>query len=346
MEVQTKTINKPVTNQNLGRRTASSDPSLGDRYFYPEATWTNQSMIDTHFCPGLGSENLNSLGFYTFDGSILPEPLLMPDCFYDSTIEIGFVSLYNLIFMGSTTYPDPLVRLGMRGITLSAALIANSRFTGPNGEPYTPQWDQVFAALPAVYRLAIINTNLQGSLPTALPAALKTGFLLSSNRISGTIPPTLLSNLPATSIGFTLDLSNNLLDGEIPSTLFDSLPYSSLASLTIALDGNAFTGSLPRFSQAFAQLKTFKYTAANSSFTGGAQALLSSSGFTGGVLTSFYLDASQNTISGDFPTSVFASNYGLTTSFYLAMNNNQISGAMPTDLMSTFTSSLSSYVPV
>lgn len=357
LEAQTKTIKKigSLDTSNLARPISATDPAAADArrsagrsgiskrlFFYPDATWTNQTMVDT-FCAQLSSDY--DLLFATFDGVPLPEPLLMPDCFYDRPeITFTYYTLYSLIFQGNETYPDPLVRLGLRTSNSLGTLISNSRFAGPNGEPYIVQWDNVFPTMPVLRRLVITNSQLQGVLPTSIPAAMTGAFILTSNLLSGPVPATLLSNLPSSATGFTLDLSKNAFSGEIPSTLFDTLPYASLTSLTVALDGNSFSGNLPPFAQPFTQLTTFKYTAANASFSGGAQTLFSSSGFPNGGLTSFYLDASNNAITGAFPASAFASNYASTASFYLAMNNNGMTGSLPNGMMSSFTSNLASYV--
>ncbi|GAB2285339.1 hypothetical protein Dimus_019793 [Dionaea muscipula] len=79
------------------------------------------------------------------------------------------------------------------------------------------------------------NNNIGGSIPSSLPASIRS-FFLSDNNLTGSIPSSISSLTQLTG----LKLNDNHLTGEIPDA-FQSL--SSLANLDLA--NNKFTGQLP-----------------------------------------------------------------------------------------------------
>ena len=103
--------------------------------------------------------------------------------------------------------------------------------------------------LTSLHAFDVANTSLSGTLPTALPFETLVYFFVSNTSISGTIPTTLCMN--ATRL-LTLALDSNHITGTIPSDL------SGLTSLKLlSLHTNRLSGTLPSMLAQFVQMQYF-----------------------------------------------------------------------------------------
>ena len=99
--------------------------------------------------------------------------------------------------------------------------------------------------------LQLISCGLSGTLPAqlyrSLPDFTLSGFsalLLDQNKLNGTIPSTFLPGIDFRYISsYSFSVANNRLSGSIPSNLFAG-NWSQIATLSVQLDNNLFTGPL------------------------------------------------------------------------------------------------------
>ena len=182
---------------------------------------------------------------------VLGPKFLLPECFFNSS-QLVSISLYSVIVQASASFADPFERLAMAMNKASTTMIAISfsTFLPPTDTdttPIGPNWEEFLGYFPILEQVLLPNNNLGGTLPEKLPSSIRT-FSLYKNRVSGSIPPTLLqdyvsitSSLPQT---YVWQLGLNNLTGTIPPSLLTSVPAYSTIFLT--LDGSGITGTIPR----------------------------------------------------------------------------------------------------
>ena len=148
----------------------------------------------------------------------------------------------------SGTIPDDLFfsnSLGKRHISQNEKVDVSKRsFRESKVEP-TADASYLIATLQWVVNLD--SNMLQGSLPATLfmpaffsPDLADSAFTASSNRLSGTMPPNLLSSYPNTAaLGVTVRLDKNQISGSLPAACL------STASLTFSATENLLNGTIP-----------------------------------------------------------------------------------------------------
>jgi Leucine-rich repeat (LRR) protein len=163
-----------------------------------------------------------------------------------------------------------------------------------------------------VRSLDLSSNNLTGSLPPELGSlATLTSLGLYNNQLSGEIPPELgnLTNLT------WLGLYNNQLSGEIPSEL------GGLTNLeTLDLNSNQLTGEIPPDLGGLANLTGLWLY--NNQLSGGIPRKL------GGLTNLTWLGLHENQLSGGIPRKLG----GLTNLTWLGLHENQLSGGIPRQL--------------
>lgn len=227
--------------QQAGRSLLTgAEDSAYDVVLQPDATWSNASFA-SWLCGNL-----------TATASLKVSPtssllLLLPPCFYDSSVHITTLSLARILLIGnSETHSDPLIRLGLAlGSSLKDLSLDSCTLVTASGAFYTADnWQNVFVSMPSITSFKLTASGLTGALPGSIPARV-TLFALSGNALSGSIPSTLLANFESTATTLVLDLSGNRLEGAIPPTLFDSLRFDSITTFSVSLANNGLSGTIP-----------------------------------------------------------------------------------------------------
>lgn len=267
----------------------------------------------------------------------LPVHFLLPDCAYSSAAVLLGFTLPNVIVVGSAEYPDPIVRLktsptfaSLRAITLQIGSFYNA-----DGTPY--QWDlsAFFTSFPALNSISAVLVNMNCPLPASLPSGIAV-VILSRVGLTGSIPSTLLSGR-ASATQLTLNLDSNSLEGSIPPTLLDDIPLNNVVFtyLSISLSGNRLEGSIPNTlfgGRVLASVATIFLDVSNNMLTGSPGAWMESGQFLNGVLQRFTILLSGNRLSGPISSNWFPAAFSATSYWMWNMDKNQISGSIPSDL--------------
>lgn len=203
------------------------------------------------------------------------------------------------------------------------------------------------------YEFNFGNNQLTGSIPAnffAYPSgfSMLQGFYvyLNDNRLSGTLPPSLL--LPFEQqylVLFTLDLSGNMLSGSIPTQLIAREIVESYTSFfTLSLARNGLEGSIPP--TLFANLTgmaAFNFDASSNKLSGTLPTNLFPNGMTltsnNGAM-SLKLDLANNSLTGSIPNGLLAlsSLANGPSPVWLSVSDNQLSGTIPSSLFNDFDS--------
>lgn len=103
-------------------------------------------------------------------------------------------------------------------------------------------WTNTVLNEPSMINLDFSDNNLEGTLPSYMNSLAVSSYTLnlSSNKLTGTVPHTLLESSSIFS-SYYLFLDNNQLSGALPS----NLSMGSLCSITVSLASNKITGTLP-----------------------------------------------------------------------------------------------------
>lgn len=185
------------------------------------------------------------------------------------------------------------------------------------------------------------SNALTGTVPTGLigteyPYSMHRIIDLHGNKLSGTIP-TIRGN--ASLIWLELSLASNSFSGTIPATLISQLP-SKLQILELDLSNNAFGGSI---TEAFFEPFTVNATTDTRILYLG----LAKCGLSGtipsnmlGSLSTLQVSLDNNAFTGTVPSSLFV-NDSLTSQFSLSAVNNKLSGGLSFPALSpSYTASL------
>lgn len=196
------------------------------------------------------------------------------------------------------------------------------------------------------FYISIKNNLLTGSIPDRwisfldMNSPLTTlSILLDSNRLTGTIPSTMLYGVNANGIiALTVTLSNNYFFGNFPdSSLFAPFAYNSTTFrfLTLKIDNNRLNGTLPAVLFAAgpqSALTNFQVTATLNSLSGSLPASFLTT--LPGVSNLLGLDFEKNALSGTVPSGwVIGANFTKTKTFKLNLASNRLSGTPFADLL-------------
>ncbi|MCO5585794.1 hypothetical protein L7F22_039730 [Adiantum nelumboides] len=147
---------------------------------------------------------------------------------------------------------------------------------------------------------------------------------LSKNNLEGMLP-TSFSNLTGLNL---LDLSFNKFGGNIPSTLCNVSTKSH--GYAISLSANQFLGTIPTCLVAGISASSVMLDISNNlNLSGSLPPSVWSGLITGTFIYSFYLDVSNNQISGSLPASII---YNQTVSVFVDASYNKLSGSLPSNL--------------
>ena len=287
----------------------------------PNPSWSNETFA-TYFCGNLSAETKQFSWNRPNNHTVR---FLIPDCFFDSTATLTNFAGNQFILMGSTQYPDPLVRLGTAFPSLTSLIFQYGSLLNADGSPYLCDWTNAFNALPALSDVRIISVPFNCPLPSTLPSNIFS-FALTDAGITGTIPSGLLS-ARTTTFSYTVDLSSNRLQGTIPSSLLSGIPleYSGLSALELSLYKNNLTGSIPEdlFGNRSFAGTVLDLNFSNNKLNGSAGAWMTQFR-TGGKLASFKVNLSRNQLSGSTSSNWFPSVFS--DSWVWLMSDNQVTG--------------------
>ena len=271
----------------------------------PEEGWTNSTFAND-LCSKMSSNTTSVRVFSEF-----AVRFLLPDCFFSaSTASLSLVSLFEVIIVGNSAWPNPFTRLA-KATNGSDITVLSSTFLYYNGSTNVqPDWDVFFASLPFLTKLAITESGVAGTLPNSLPS--KVIYLaLSQNNLVGSIPATLFSNYSSSSSVFRLGcvMTSNQLSGTLPSSLFTSLPANT--ELSISFNRNQISGTIPKDFLAITQSSSMRI---------------------------INLDLSENSITDTFPTNLWG--FPLSMPRLVVLNiifsNNVLTGTIPSTWFSQY----------
>ena len=308
-------------------------------------SWTNESFA-SEVCSKVTGD---TMAFST--SSLTSLRFLLPDCIF-AFGSIKSFGVTNLILQGNSTFPDPFDRLAT---ALNASEVFGISFMHSSFVPFTqsspslyaPNWNNLFARYPIMRSLGIQNCSIGGSLPSSLPSALMT-LALSDNSLDGTIPSTLFINyadiVSAAPKTFICFLNRNRLTGSIPATLLASLPSQS--GLSLDLSSNQLTGTIPSTLLNISQsATTLLFKAESNPFP--AQAIPNDLwGLPASMPSLNYLGIylSKTNLSGTIPSTWIAGySFSILDSLVLRFLDCKISGGLPSGLFPGYAPMLSGY---
>lgn len=177
------------------------------------------------------------------------------------------------------------------------------------------------------------NNSLNGSIPTSLFADLEfTGAYLvsidfSDNEIEGSLPSSLFGDKFWNVQSVSLNLGNNRLTGTIPATLLSTNGGGLLSSLTLRLNGNQLQGLTPALYNNIApslKIASLYLDFAKNQLVGPFTSVdLPPASMAVSTLT---LDFASNFLVGTLPSALFATSSPVTTTVFLGLSRNRLSG--------------------
>ena len=251
---------------------------------------------------------------------------VLPDCVFADLNWLLLKIDGNVIIQGNATTPDPFERL-LALSKVTQLFLTGVRFVNPartyvhGSYPYTIDWTSFFSKMPSITDLLLDSTQLTGSLPSSLPAALRSASFVQ-NSLNGTIPATLFQSTAST---MKFDASFNSLTGTIPSGLF-AVPASGLASLTASFASNRLSGTIPVDLIDTAVESEFRVSFQNNTLTGTIPTNLLVN------LRAVFpnLDLSSNQLTGTIPGDIITPLYTtLAFTFVFNVSRNQLNGSIP-----------------
>ena len=243
-----------------------------------------------------------------------------PTSFFGSAISGKLTSLtatFALNRLSGTLSSSFFSTYNMSAISTFVLDLSSNQFSG-SFDPAASVLSWTFTQGTALSTLSLnLNNNtLNGSLPSSLlpsgvsvPDTIKITIDASLNNLSGTLPQSLLSNIPsATTLVFRA--ASNRLEGEIPSNWFSGMPMTKLTSFTLSFSNNTLSGS------PFGALFTIP---------------------TGNILAAYSLNLAQNQFLAEIPNN-FCENCQLTTAAtariaVINLAGNRIYGSVPDSLL-------------
>ena len=231
---------------------------------------------------------------------------LVPSCLTNAS-PLNLFNAQRLIIQSFDALPANLGTIILQSVTFA--------YDSASGYALTPEshidWDQLWFHFSNLRYLSITNSGLEGTLPAQLPGRMYS-FSLSSNSLTGSIPPGLLSDVvkttsPAVGFSLTLQLSNNpSLSGPIPSSLFSGYT-ASYHSLYLDLASTSLSGTIPPL--LFHPLQGASFS-----------------------LVTVLLNGCK--LSGALPSVLFPENFAaLPAGFQIYLNGNDLDGSIPSSLL-------------
>lgn len=338
-------------------------------YLYPNASWTD-SILSEQLCSQLGP---NTTEVVLDDENGAWPQLTLPACFWDVSSHITHFESYGpLRIVGSGQageQSDPLLRFSSGLVVLNlenATLVDPVSGNGADGSAFTPNWNAFLGARPSLAYLYLIRSNINGVLPTSIPAELATLDLshnaingsisslflkdslfyfpwinLAGNKISGSIPADLFTNLAVNVSHIIFDVSHNELIGSLSSDLFTSSPaVTEMLTLELALSGNNLQGSIPELllNASFLSLHTLRLKLDQNHFSGSISPCFFAA--LAPALNQLELNLGGNDLTGSIPNFFGCSSVALQSLWVATFNfsDNALYGSIPNALMpnSTF----------
>lgn len=304
----------------------------------PASDWSNDTFAG-YLCERLNS-TVSSVTISDSVGSLW----LFPDCGYLQLGTVEALNAFGILFIGNSTEPDPLVRLG-RAISHSStgSLIISGcvfkTYETDSLSTFDINWPNTFDAFPPMVQYYFEDTNLgsgSASLPARLPNTL-VYFSVANCGLTGTIPATLFELYATVSPNLRtlfVNLDQNAFSGTIPATMFSGLTLTDLNSFTIRASSNKLSGNIPAtlFSGSLSSLSSLVVDLSSNALFGPVGNLFASTSFDCSKMTSASVTLSNNFLSGQLPL-WFTSNCSILTNLALRLSNNSITGSIPQTLL-------------
>ena len=203
-------------------------------------------------------------------------------------------------------------------------------------------WKELWGRFPSLRTLSIYFSGLTGSLPDALPSTIAS-FAVPDNYLSGTIPPTILSNVINTTAdvsAYTLQigLSNNRLSGTIPESLFSGYRTTQAMFNGLAIDFQANTALSGTISPSLlyplqsASFSVFSFSFGSTSLNGS----LPDNFIPSGLLRPqgiFSLSLVRAKLSGSIPSAMLGNLTSFSQFFLSLSGNTALTGSLPQSLL-------------
>lgn len=197
-----------------------------------------------------------------------------------------------------------------------------------------------FSASVSSLEIDLSSNGLSGSIPStlfqveALRDLVMVNFELAHNNLEGSIAADWLSHELGNIVSLSLNVSSNRLNGTIDPSLFSEL--ESLVDLSLDASKNRLSGPIPSFwsSMNSTALASVNFDFSHNEITDTiGTALVPPSTSDGPQFVTW--DLSSNSISGPLPSALMGSSPSDLISIKLFLQNNSISGALPSGLFST-----------
>ena len=234
----------------------------------------------------------------------------------------------------------------LQSLFLSTALfVPNSTSSYGYDSSGNLAWPDIWSRFPSLNTLAITASRLT-SLPESLPNGIVFFEVSSNAQDLGGIPPDLLQNYHAISTisSLAIVLTSARLSGTIPESLLEPLREVAIESFEISLTSNALIQSIPP--SFLAPLVPFGGPSSLTSLTlrfGGnmltgsiVNGFFSAGLMKPGVASSLFFDISSNRIAGPIPELFFDGISSMRSVWFLA-SNNLFTGSLPNQLFNNDT---------
>lgn len=262
-----------------------------------DSSSTNETLRED-FCNQFGAVT-TSVKVTSFAG-----PFVLPECFFEADATISSFSIINLIIQGNSTYPDPWERLA-RSLTSNPTLLllSSSYFLTPNNETANVNWNAMTNILSAqTLTLSSLNLGMSPTLPT-LPKAI-VSLRLTQCGLTGTLPSSLFAAANPSLTSLTVSLEDNSMSGSMPPAFFANANLAGIDTFSLTLSGNNFYDDFPTtlFQGAFGNASSISITLSQTNFTGPISNVLTASTFSATKLTTFLFVSTYSKFSGLLPT--------------------------------------------
>ena len=367
-------------------------------FFSPTSDMTN-ATFESSFCSSLSMQTtaVTSVVITKLSGI----RFTLPECFWTYTTQSTSTTMSNMIIVGSSTgvtspgvgSADPWLRFSAGTTSFS---MSNVAFVDHTGAPYNSDLNAFAAyytllrswicsectldgtklfdsAPPKLSYVSILSSGLAGSLSNSLFSNIGSGsvslsYTLSGNQLNGSIPASLLANIPAsaslqsvlldvsenrlsgilppllrnTSLSLvgtlTLQFGGNQLSGSLPSKFFSS---SRISSLSLNISSNALSGEMPvDFGAMDACPSVMFFHASHNAFTGTVPPFFNNINNCPANISDVYLSLSYNRLSAIAPKFFPNSTVAPEANFAVDLSNNQIGGSIDNFECSTLSSTV------
>lgn len=259
-----------------------------------------------------------------------------PDCLFDTFMPIlETINFADVLIFGDVNatqdspLQDPFTRLKSNATTVTFTSV---KFVPVEAtSPKFVDWDVFLRRHPRVTVLDVSYSGLAGSLPSSIPPSMQT-FSVPHNALTGTIPPGLLAGFRLTVPLFLVDLGSNRLTGSIPMDLTSNLNLPRATVIKLILANNSLTGTLLNFFKGADMGDTALLTVdfSRNKLSGSIPDAWTSSLSGTPQLTNLALNLGFNEFSSSVPSNLLASLPSASIQIiHLSLNNNLFSGRAP-----------------